>query len=427
VDSPDDPASPFRPASHTAPHSGSQLLSRNLALPVVIVGLGGGLISAAYLGALRAMTTVIGPGHQGVIAPAVTLVGVGIAVALLTRVLGSGGSVELLVDNIHVTGGTDDVRQVRSLIPTSLLCIASGGTLGPEAPLVQSTGTFGSWVARRFGLQPDEMRILTIAGMASGFGVLFGAPVGAALFALEILHRRGLQYYEALIPALAGSITGYAINVALHQVSLGPVWRLPDPGPLANTDLLWGAACGVIGAAGALAFTGAVTGARRLTEVVPGAVLPVAGGIVLALLWWWSPFALTNGELQLDPIVAGKLGAGALGVAIAAKAAGVVVTLSARWKGGFIIPLFFMGITGGQLLHHLAPSSNVTVVMVALAIALCVGVTKTPLGSTLVVTQMAGLALLPMAIVAALVALVLTSSANVIETQRERTPSRLSP
>ena len=44
--------------------------------------------------------------------------------------------------------------------------------------------------------------MLTITGMAAGFTVLFGAPLGAALFALEILHRRGLEYYEALMPAL---------------------------------------------------------------------------------------------------------------------------------------------------------------------------------------------------------------------------------
>jgi H+/Cl- antiporter ClcA len=53
-------------------------------------------------------------------------------------------------------------------------------------------------------------------------------------------------------------------------------------------------------------------------------------------------------------------------------------------------------------------------------IAANVGVTKTPLGSTLVVTEMAGSALLPSALIAAIVGLVLTSSLNVIESQRER-------
>jgi len=122
----------------------------------------------------------------------------------------------------------------------------------------------------------------------------------------------------------------------------------------------------------------------------------------------------------VEEIVAGGLTAGALAVAMVAKLAGVLVTLTAQWKGGFIIPLFFIGIAGGQLIGELVPSANVTVVMVGLAVGLCVGVTKTPLGSTLVVTQMAGLTLAPTALIAATLALVLTNRDAVIESQRPR-------
>lgn len=395
-------------------------LRAGLAVPVLVVGLGGGLIGVAYLAGLRVLSDRIGPGDHPVATQAVILVGVGVAITVLGRLLGESGSVELLVDNIHVLGGAEDVRQVRSLLPTSLLCVAGGGTMGPEAPLVQTSGSFGTWVAQRFALDAESMRVLTITGMAAGFSVLFGAPLGAALFALEILHRRGLQYYEALVPALVGALIGWGLNVALTGAGLEPVWHLPPAGPLGRGDLAWGIACGVLGAAGALAFTVAVAYARRAVSRVPVVVLPAVTGAALALLYWWSPFALTNGETQVEAIVTGGLTAGALGVAIAAKASGVLVTLSGRWKGGFIIPLFFIGFAGGQLVHLLVPSANATVAMVGLAVALCVGVTKTPLGSTLVVTEMAGLALLPMALAAAIVALVLTSRTSAIDTQRPR-------
>ncbi len=394
-----------------------------LMIPLAVVGLGGGLIGAAYLTALRQMTTWIGPDNHLPLAQGAILLAVGIAVGVLSRVLGDSGNVELLVDNIHVLGGAEDVRQVRSLIPTSLLCIAAGGAMGPEAPLVQTSGSFGSWVADRYSLGAADMRVLTITGMAAGFSVLFGAPLGAALFALEILHKRGMQYYEALVPALAGALVGYAIYFMLTGLGLEPVWQLPDIGELTGGDLAWGAACGVLGALGALAFTWLVAATRWMVARVPAYALPACGAVVLALLFWWSPFALTNGEMQVETVVTGGLTAGALVVAIVAKLAGVVVTIAGRWKGGFIIPLFFMGIAGGELIHLLVPSTNVTVLMVALAVALCVGVTKTPLGSTLVVTQMAGLALLPTALTAALISLLLTSQASVIETQRERSPA----
>ena len=395
-------------------------LSAGLSIPVIVVGLGGGLIGAAYLAALHLVTELIGPGdrpswHQGLI-----LVVVGAAITLLTKVLGPSGNVELLVDNIHVLGGAEDTRMVRSVIPTSLLCVGAGGTMGPEAPLVQTNGTLGSWVAGRYGLDPADVRVLTITGMAAGFSVLFGAPLGAALFALEILHRRGLQYYEALVPAIIGALAGHAVYFAASGLGLRPVWTLPPVGSLSGADLGWGIICGLLGGVGALAFGRLVNMAKRVTSGISPIWLPALGGAALGALAWWSPFALTNGEFQVEEIVAGGLTAGALAVAMVAKLAGVLVTLTAQWKGGFIIPLFFIGIAGGQLIGELVPSANVTVVMVGLAVGLCVGVTKTPLGSTLVVTQMAGLTLAPTALIAATLALVLTNRDAVIESQRPR-------
>jgi H+/Cl- antiporter ClcA len=61
------------------------------------------------------------------------------------------------------------------------------------------------------------------------------------------------------------------------------------------------------------------------------------------------------------------------------------------------------------------------VLMASMMVALCVGVTKTPIGTTLVVTEMAGLPLLPVVLVAAIVALLATERVSIIETQRERT------
>lgn len=393
-----------------------------LALPTLIVGVGGGLIGAVYLWALRELTDLIGPGERSALPQALILVTVGITVTVIERVLGDTGNVELLVDNIHVLGGAEDIKRVRPLVPSSLLCIAAGGGMGPEAPLVQANGSFGTWVAARLHLASQDMRVISITGMAAGFSVLFGAPLGAALFSLEILHKRGLQYYEALVPAIFGALIGHAMNFALTRIGLEPFWHLPAVGQVDGGDLVWGLVCGVLGALGALLFTVLVAGARHALAKVPVVLLPAMAGLLLGGLYWWSPYALTNGELQVNTILASRLTAGALAIAILAKLAGVIVTLSGRWKGGFIIPLFFIGIVAGQMIHQLVPSTNATVLMVSLAVALCVGVTKTPLGSTLVVTEMAGLALLPMALTAAVIALVLTSQSAVIDTQRARAP-----
>ncbi|MBS1837606.1 MAG: chloride channel protein, partial [Actinobacteria bacterium] len=249
---------------------------------------------------------------------------------------------------------------------------------------------------------------------------LFGAPLGSAVFALEILHRRGLQYYEALLPAVIGSLCGYVVYLGLSGLGVEPVWHFPEVGILHLGDLGIAAVIGLIGAAGAAVFAATTHALRWALGVLPVAGRYIMGGLLLGLLGWWSPYALTFGEKQLGGLLDVRLAGGALAIAIVAKLLGTTVTLASGWKGGFIIPLFFMGAAFGQLAHVVLPSLNEPVVMACAMVAFCVGVTKTPIGSTLVVTEMAGLPLLPALLVAAVVAIFATDRVRLIETQRER-------
>ena len=169
-------------------------------------------------------------------------------------------------------------------------------------------------------------------------------------------------------------------------------------------------------------FTYLVLGLRRLFRLGPRILRPVAGGIGLAALALWSPYALTFGEQQTAFVLQHRLAASALVVAFLAKLFGASVTVSSGWPGGFIIPLFFMGATLGELTHHGFGDARSGVVVAAFMVAANVGVTKTLLGSTLVVTEMGGIRLLPTTLLAALIAMLLTSSVGLIESQRERTP-----
>jgi H+/Cl- antiporter ClcA len=381
---------------------------------------GGSLLGAAFVGIMHLLQRGLWPTHWSDLPHLLILVGVGVAVAALTRILGNPGDVELMVNNIHVMGGPDDVRDLRSLIPVALLCISSGGAMGPEAPLVQTTGSFGAWLSRRWGLSVQDTRILTITGMAAGFTVLFGAPLGSAVFALEILHRRGLEYYEALLPAVLGSLSGYGVYVAITGLGLQPIWRFPPVGALRGVDLLWALAAGVAGAAVSVVFTYLSSGLLWAFRRIHPLARPVIGGAVLGALAFWSPYALTFGEAQIDPLIVRRAFVTVFVVAALAKLCGTAVTLSSGWRGGFIIPMFFIGVATGRLFHVLVPSTNEVVMMAAFMAAINVGVTKTPLGSTLVVTEMAGLQLLPTTLIAAVTSLFLTSEVGLIHTQQER-------
>ncbi len=386
------------------------------------VGIIGGLVGAGYLWALHFLQNWLWPTNwDGAVGFAV-LGGAGLFVAVVTGVFGRFGDVELLVDNIHVSGGAPSVRALRSLIPTSLVCIASGGGAGPEAPLVTTTGTLAGWFARKRHLAVVDTRSLTIAGMAAGFTVLFGAPLGSALFSLELLHRRGLQYYEALIPSVIGALSGYAIYVLVTAgTGLAPVWHLDIPVRLHAADLGWAVAAGVVGAAVAVLFTYMNLFLRRVFRRLHRSARPVAGGLILAGLGLWSTYALTFGEAQTTHVIGLRtITAGALLVAVVAKLLGTSVTISSGWPGGFIIPMFFIGENLGRAWHIGFPSATEAVMAASFMAAINCGVTKTPLGSTLVVTEMSGFRLLPTTMIASLVAFLLTSHVGLIESQRER-------
>jgi H+/Cl- antiporter ClcA len=388
---------------------------------VLVVGVACGIVGALYLLALHLLQHVLWPTEwEGAVGFAI-LGGVGLAVALIVRFAGTSGDVELMVDNIHVSGTATGVRMLRSLIPSSLLCISSGGGMGPEAPLVQTTGTLASWTATKAKVQVRDSRVLTIAGMAAGFTVLFGAPLGSAIFALELLHRRGLQYYEALLPSVLGSLAGYSVYVAATGAGLEPVWHLPSIASLQVGDLGWAAVAGVGGALVAVAFTYFTSALRWGARRLPPMARPVCGGLLLAALGMLSAYSLTFGEAQINEIVDKHGGTVAFfALAALAKFAGTSVTLSSEWRGGFIIPLFFMGACLARAFHGLVPGAEEAVMIGAFMAAANTGVTKTPLGSTLVVTEMGGITLLPTTLLAVIVAFALTSEVGLIHTQRER-------
>jgi H+/Cl- antiporter ClcA len=397
--------------------------SNRFLLWVFLVGISSAICGAGYLFVLNRLSPWIGPQgfFSGSFYHGLILIASGIAIASLECWVGPTGNVEMLVDNIHEMGGNRERKNLLSLIPASLISIAAGGAMGPEAPLVQTTGSLGSWVSDLKRLSVSEKRTLTITGMAAGFTVLFGAPLGASLFALEILHRRGMEYYESLLPAIWGSLCGYVAYAVLTRMDLRPVWSFSYPiHALHLRDLVFSVLCGTLAAlaAGAFIFFNRVF--SRFFKALPPLVRGAAGGLILALLAFASPYALTFGEYQMNGLAAATPAASFLILAFAAKFMGTSTTFSSGWKGGFIIPLFFMGAALGRLLHLGFPSAQEVLLVASLMAALNAGVTKTPLGSVLVVTEMTGIRIFPTTVLSVMTAMFLTSRIGLIESQRPR-------
>jgi len=169
-----------------------------------IIGICGGLLASAYIFVLKEVLHFVWdvgkpaiyrilPSWLRAVNPIwiITAVG-GLFVGLALKFLGQCGEISAVVNNINMKKGSIDIRQTPSMTVTSLISIGFGGSAGPEAPLVQIIGSLGSKIGERLKLHGDVIRTLTFSGMGAALGALFSAPLGGALFALEIPHRRGL-------------------------------------------------------------------------------------------------------------------------------------------------------------------------------------------------------------------------------------------
>ena len=140
------------------------------------LGLVGGLIAGLYWIVLEFLTHKMAFFEGWQVIPLMSIAG--LLAGLVIHFIGDPGEIHLIVNNIRFNKGKLDPKNNPSMILSSLLCVASGGSLGPEAPLVQVTGSTGSWLGKIFRLKGEELRSLSIAGHGFGFYRLVRSSIG---------------------------------------------------------------------------------------------------------------------------------------------------------------------------------------------------------------------------------------------------------
>ncbi len=134
----------------------------------------------------------------------------------------SGLFIHLLAEETK-GGGTGEVikayhanKPIRKRVPfvkmlVSVISLGVGGAGGREGPAALIGAGFGYQIGRLFHLTDKEKRILMLAGLAGGVGAIFRSPMGAAIYAVEVLYQDIDFEYEALLPAAIASILAYSI------------------------------------------------------------------------------------------------------------------------------------------------------------------------------------------------------------------------
>jgi H+/Cl- antiporter ClcA len=354
-----------------------------------------GSASAFFLWALDAVTRVrfANPGLLFLLPVAGLFIG---AIYQLYGKSADAGN-NLLIDEIHQPGAGVPRRMAPLILLGTLITHLCGGSAGREGTALQMGGGIASTFARFFKLDAYHVRTLLMAGVAAGFGSIFGTPVAGAVFALEVLIVGRVQY-DALIPCFFAAVLAdwtcgaWGVGHTHYRVDVVAITHLAQ-GWLMGKVILAAVAFGLVSAL----FAGL---SHRLGEAfrstIPRAEFrPVIGGFLVIGLFFLAGTGdyLGLGVLGNRPDAI-TLPAMFTSTEIPALAWGwklifTVVTLSAGFKGGEVTPLFFIGAALGNALA-LALNAPIDLFAALGFVAIFAGATKTPIASTFLGMELFG-------------------------------------
>ena len=321
----------------------------------------------------------------------------------------------LILDTLHAGGPRIPLRMGPMVLVGTVLTHLFGGSAGREGTAVQMGASLADTVAHALGLDAHARRQLVTAGIAGGFGSVFGTPAAGLVFALEVT-RVGRVDYGALLPALAAAIVGDYTTRALgvHHTEYPLVAPLALAPIVVGKWIVFGVAAGLV----ALAFVEALRNLKRVLEarLASAPLRMFAGGLAVIALWQLVGTGDYLG-LGVPSIVRAFTDVHQPWAAFAWKAAFTVVTLAAGFLGGEVTPLFFVGATLGNALGR-ALGLPIDVAAACGLAAVFGAASNTPLALTVMVVELVGAHALPHVIVVNVVADVVSGHRGIYAAQR---------
>ncbi len=324
----------------------------------VVVGLLAGFGAVGFRLLIQALQRLFWQGHQGWFegvswywvlgAPAVG----GFLVAAIVHYFApeaKGHGVPEVMDAIARKGGRIRPRVVGIKALASGICIASGGSVGREGPIVQIGAAIGSSLGQLLDLGAKRMRILVACGAAAGIAATFNAPIAGVIFATEVFlgdfriaQISPIVVAAVLATAVTHSILGDEIAFQIPQYAQ----TLVHPIELAGYALL-----GILAAFVGVLFIRTLYFTEDLLEKpkIPVPVLGLVGGLAVGTIALLYPQVLGVGYGAIQTVLEDNSVWQLMAVLIAAKLLAVCITLGTGGSGGVFAPSLFLGAMLGGL------------------------------------------------------------------------------
>ena len=279
------------------------------------------------------------------------------------------------------------LRTAPLIFLSTILTHLAGGSAGREGAALQLGASLSACTGRLLRLDEKDERIVVMCGMAAAFSALFGAPLTAAIFAMEVVSV-GVMYYAAMVPCMVSSYTAALVAHAfdIHAIHGYPVHNIMRLAPI---PVLQAAAMGVMCAVLSIFFCTVMHAAPRLyAKYFPNPVLRAAVGGTLVL-----GLTLLVGDQTYngagDGVIRGLLAGDQIPGAFLLKILFTALTLGAGFRGGEIVPVLFTGCAFGTWAGPLLGLPHSFSGALGMAATFC-GATNCPLSSILLAFELFG-------------------------------------
>ena len=310
-----------------------------------------------------------------------------------------GHGTDAAISAVHHNPRAIRFRAVIVKIVASALTIGAGGSGGREGPTGQISAGFASLLARELDLSPADARTAVVTGIGSGIGAIFGAPLGGAVLACEILYRDDFDA-TALLPSFVASLVGYIIFGTV--VGFTPLfgfagsYHFSDP-----THLVWFALIGVLGGLIGLLYAKGFYGISDLFGhlALPRWVKPAIGGVIVGSIALAIPEVLGTGYGWIQQSLGHQLLTLPLWIVLVLPFARILATglsIGSGGSGGIFGPGMvigaFIGASVWRLLEPIVPSMGHNPAPYVIIGMMCCfgGISRAPLAVMLMVAEMTG-------------------------------------
>ncbi len=261
-----------------------------------------------------------------------------------------------------------------------------GGSAGREGAALQLGGSIANNYGKLFKMDKADRKVTIMCGMSAAFAALFGTPMAAAIFALEVVST-GIMYYGALLPSIFSALVAsrFAASMGIHPEAFH-VSEIPDFSLIPCIKVV---ALAIICAVVSILFCFCLKTIKKFLKdkfenpyirVIVGAAMVIAINLILHTTDYMGAGV---------PVIERALEGDVVWYAFLIKILLTSITLGAGFKGGEIVPTLFIGATLGStlgLILNLPPSMCGALGMTAL---FC-GVTNCPITSLLISFELFG-------------------------------------